>query len=230
MAYIDDENKLDWKKLELNISNIDIEGASDKLNNDPKTLTDEEASWFIRECEFDIYQSNLDENCYKLVDTQGASLGDIEDEQFGSLHEIIDRLSGSYLIDYGFMEEKDDFNEFEYEIVSIEGELLISSPDINAVKEKFLSYINQTQEEYIKNGDKDEKEVNEFLDSYRDMFNDEKLFNDTLIDYGFEKLIKKEITNDCQKDIDLDEAIQLVNEKSNSIDIEKSNKSKLNIG
>lgn len=81
-----------------------------------------------------------------------------------------------------------------YEIISVEGEVLISSNDLNLVKEKFLSYIKMTQQEYHENGDKDEDEIEELITYFRDSFENIDYLNITLIDYGFEELVIKDST------------------------------------
>lgn len=60
----------------------------------------------ILDMDFDLieikqkHKSSLSNHYYKLIDMQGANLGNIEDEVFHSLVDIMDRLE-NYLNDYG---------------------------------------------------------------------------------------------------------------------------------
>lgn len=78
----------------------------------------------------------------------------------------------------------------KYEIISDEDEQFISSNDYEEVKNKFLSYIRSTQQEYLNNGDKEESEVNDLIFSFKSLFEDDIAhFNEALTDYGFQELI-----------------------------------------
>ncbi|KAB7891404.1 hypothetical protein [Poseidonibacter ostreae] len=78
-----------------------------------------------------------------------------------------------------------------YELISWENEPLIKSNDLKEVREKFLSYVKDTKNEYVVNGDKTEEEVEEEVNDMRESIKEEVFFNDTLNDYGFEPLIKR---------------------------------------
>lgn len=95
------------EKLQFNASLFNGEEAQKKLDTDYSTLTLNECLFFINECEFDVL-ANKELTLFKVIDLQGASLGDIEDEIFDSIHGIIDRLSDTYLVDYGFLFSEDN--------------------------------------------------------------------------------------------------------------------------
>lgn len=90
------------QKLEFNASAFNMQEAQNKLDIDLTTLSINECLFFINECEFDVI-ANKELNLFKVIDKQGIALGDIEEETFKSLNDVIERFHDSYLIDYGFV-------------------------------------------------------------------------------------------------------------------------------
>lgn len=90
------------QKLEFNASIFNMEEAQKKLELDSDLLDQNECLFFINECEFDVI-ANSDLTIFKVIDSQYGNLGDIENEEFKSLNEIINRLHDTYLVDYGFI-------------------------------------------------------------------------------------------------------------------------------
>lgn len=95
------------QKLQFNASLFNSEEAQKKLDTDFSTLTLNECLFFINECEFDVL-ANKEMALFRVIDIQGGNLGDIESEEFDSLHDIIERLSDTYLVDYGFLSNEDN--------------------------------------------------------------------------------------------------------------------------
>lgn len=56
----------------------------------------------INECEFEVIKNK--NGTLTLIDNLGANLGDIENQVFYNYDEILNRLEGSYLRDYGICE------------------------------------------------------------------------------------------------------------------------------
>jgi len=78
----------------------------------------------------------------------------------------------------------------KYSIISWEEESLIDTDDLEVAREKFLSYVRSTQEEYITNNMKTVEEVDEHMkDIKKVIYSNIDNFNDYLKDYGFNKLI-----------------------------------------
>ena len=84
-------------------STLEMPNVEEKLNEgvniEPLTLKE-----FLHEFDFDVYKmKNANgETIYKLVDDQGANLGNIESEEFHSVDDIVDRLDiyyNDYLIE-----------------------------------------------------------------------------------------------------------------------------------
>ncbi|WP_152632594.1 hypothetical protein [Aliarcobacter butzleri] len=96
-----DLNFYEMKHVEFDYTYLVIDEAIKRLNRNRNELTDVERSFFIEECEFSIYQNK--NNLFQIDDEQGTNLGDICSEEFNDLSEIIERLSDSYLVDYGFL-------------------------------------------------------------------------------------------------------------------------------
>ena len=90
------------QKLEFNASIFNMKEAQKKLELDSDLLDQNECLFFINECEFDVV-ANSDLTIFKAVDIQYANLGDIENEEFNSLNDVVNRLSDTYLVDYGFI-------------------------------------------------------------------------------------------------------------------------------
>lgn len=90
------------EKLQFNSLLFNGEEAQNKLDNDYSLLTLNECLFFINECEFDVI-ANKELTLFKVIDLLFGNLGDIESETFCSLNDIIERLSETYLIDYGFI-------------------------------------------------------------------------------------------------------------------------------
>lgn len=67
---------------------------------------------FLNEFDFDVYKSKDDngEVTYKLRDTQGANLGDIESESFYDIDSIVDRLD-IYYNDYIISDVEDNLKD-----------------------------------------------------------------------------------------------------------------------
>lgn len=59
---------------------------------------------FVKEFEFKIYK-DIEENCYHLVDTQGANLGNIENAEINDLVDLVETLD-SYVYDYVTVHEE----------------------------------------------------------------------------------------------------------------------------
>ena len=95
------------QKLQFNASLFNSEESQKKLDTDYSTLTLNECLFFINECEFDVL-ANKEMTLFKVLDFQCGNLGDIESENFTSLHGIIDRFSDTYLVDYGFLSNDDN--------------------------------------------------------------------------------------------------------------------------
>ena len=85
-------------------------------------LTDEEKESLIYEVEFTIEKNATGEDgkpCWKLVDEQGANLGNIEEDEFeiGDYNGMIDRLD-IYWRDYGYLFEteftKEEIENFKF--------------------------------------------------------------------------------------------------------------------
>lgn len=103
------------------------------------------------------------------------------------------------LIADGYVYGDSSFNvgkgRIQFEIVCHEGESLVKTSDLSEVKESFLSYIRDTQQEYIDNDDKSKEEVDEFISSLKESFGDISHLNEVLNDYGFYPL---NITNHAE--------------------------------
>lgn len=78
-----------------------------------------------------------------------------------------------------------------YKIISNEDELLIESTDLNEIKNSFMNYVSVTKRDYVKEGLLTEMEVLEDINSIKTDLENEVLFNQHLIDYGFQTLIKE---------------------------------------
>lgn len=76
-----------------------------KFRESIEPLTFEESLMLINEVEFDLMYDE-DSERYFLNDRQMANLGDIEDEEFESIEECLDRLT-IYFVDYGILDEND---------------------------------------------------------------------------------------------------------------------------
>ena len=122
----------------------------------------------------------------------------VNDNSFDDLPEDYPRFINSYNQGLKYLQDYFEgrylnissipFNK--YEIISDEDEMLISSNDYEEVKGKFLSYIRNTQQEYLDNGDKDESEVDDLILSFKSLFEaDVSYLNGALVDYGFKELV-----------------------------------------
>ncbi len=78
-----------------------------------------------------------------------------------------------------------------YKIISNEDELLIESTDLNEIKNSFMNYVSVTKRDYVKEGLLTEMEILEDINSIKTDLENEVLFNQHLIDYGFQTLIKE---------------------------------------
>lgn len=78
-----------------------------------------------------------------------------------------------------------------YKIISNEDELLIESTDLNDIKSSFMNYVSVTKQDYVKEGLLTEMEILEDINSIKTDLENEVLFNQHLIDYGFQTLIKE---------------------------------------
>ncbi len=78
-----------------------------------------------------------------------------------------------------------------YKIISNEDELLIESTDLNEIKNSFMNYVSVTKQDYVKEGLLTEMEILEDINSIKTDLENEVLFNQHLIDYGFQTLIKE---------------------------------------
>ena len=83
-----------------------------KFRENIQPLTFEESLMLINEVEFDLMYDE-DSERYFLNDRQGANLGDIENEDFESIEECLERLT-VYFVDYGIL-YNDDFGWLEDE-------------------------------------------------------------------------------------------------------------------
>lgn len=78
------------------------------------TIPEMTVSEFLNGFDFDYevgYSDEFEKPCYKLIDLQGANLGDIEDDEFFGIDGIVDRLEiyyDDYLLDED--ESSDDYN------------------------------------------------------------------------------------------------------------------------
>lgn len=78
-----------------------------------------------------------------------------------------------------------------YKIISNEDELLIESKDLSEIKDSFMNYVSATKQDYVKEGLLTEMEILEDINSIKTDLENEVLFNQHLIDYGFQTLIKE---------------------------------------
>ena len=91
--------------------------SSTQIPNVPKMTVTE----FLNGFDFDYevgYSEEFETPCWKLIDLQGANLGDIDDDEFFGIDGIVDRLE-IYYDDYLLYENEssDDYNELLDEMV-----------------------------------------------------------------------------------------------------------------
>lgn len=90
------------KKIDLTKRILPLTWGEDYYND----LKRSDIKAFIFDVDFDLleikpkHKSSLEKHYYKLIDRQGANLGNIESETFDTLVDIMDRID-NYLIDYG---------------------------------------------------------------------------------------------------------------------------------
>ena len=151
---------------------------------------------------------------YSLVINYKDSKGELKQDTFGFEFYNENEADWKIQIEYDDKPEKwldDDENEFisieykllrenvyeygykrrQYKIISVEEELLIQSESLESVKEKFLDYINNCKQEFVRNKDRTNDEVIEELKIIKEDIEDFNKFDEHLIDYGFKPLIKE---------------------------------------
>lgn len=90
------------KKIDLNEKKLPLIFGEDYYDD----LKRSDIKSFVFDVDFDLleikpkHKSSLEKHYYKLIDRQGANLGNIESEIFNTLVDIMDRID-NYLIDYG---------------------------------------------------------------------------------------------------------------------------------
>ncbi len=78
-----------------------------------------------------------------------------------------------------------------YKVISVEGEVF-EAKDLKGAKEYFLAYVKDTKKEFVNMGERTKEEVKKEMNMIKKHIKDEKVFNDYLIDYGFEPLVIEE--------------------------------------
>lgn len=171
---IEELDKL-YKKFAKSLEEYDTDAPFEESLNEDIKITPMTLKEFLNEFDFSVYKTKDDSGrtIYKLEDLQKANLGNIEDEEFYNVDEVVDRLN-IYYNDYLL-----DDVEFQLdELAQTVGDESIESKwyDLRSYKDMY-DYLQDLQETYCQS-DTSSVDFTYKLDYLYYMANPDKLVDD----------------------------------------------------